>query len=137
MPMLDMSAALCNPFTIDQFNVIRRAETIGDNGRSVLTPEPIQGVYGVVSPEKVKEIHRRDDGSLPDAVIGIVTKFALLNNSQGLQADVVLWHGNQWLVEEIMDYSSWGEGFIKATCFLQDILLQRPATKNAVPAGNQ
>lgn len=136
MPMIDMSAALCNPFTIDQFNVIRRTETVNDNGRGVLTPTTIQGVYGVVTQEKVKEIHRRDDGSLPSAIIGIVTKFALTNNVQGLQADIVLWHGNQWLVQEIMDYSSWGEGFIKATGFLQDVVLVKPVTENAVPGGN-
>src|SRR5579872_4276970 len=55
--MLDVSAALTNPFTSDSFSVLRRKQLVNTFGQTKIESERFDGVRGVVYPEGRSEEH--------------------------------------------------------------------------------
>jgi hypothetical protein len=129
MPMLDMSAALTNPFTLDTFNVIRQQETLNGFGESVVTKQVVTNLRGVVYPETDMALMRQPNMQLASKTIAIVTKFALRTESIGYQPDIIVWNGNQYVVTHLGDYSNFGTGFIRATAQIIDAEAIPPTTE--------
>lgn len=137
MPMLNVSPALTNPYTLDTFNVIRRAEQVGSNGRASSISVAINGLRGVVTPGADGEFERTEDYTLQNKWLTIKTLFFLQAESvdgtpQAWQPDIVVWHGNNFIVKGILDWSTYAAGFVKAVCELFDFTSRPPTV--TVPA---
>lgn len=130
--MIDLAEVMYGSESYQPFNVTRRAEAVGNNGRNTLTTTPFNNVYGDVWPEQPREIDRRPDGSLPQKIISVVTQFALHDNTHGFQADLIQWGGDTYVVDRIEDWSHVAPQFIKATCYLY----QATATAPVIPNGS-
>jgi len=133
MPMLDVSIALTSPYLVDTFSVQRRQETVGTNGRSIITPLVFNVVSGVVFASGASKLRRGSDDDEQDKTITIITRFALRGTSldgaaQSYKPDIVTWHGNQFIVDDIKDFTGYGPGFIEAECCLYDTTAQ-PSTE--------
>lgn len=140
MPQLDISVALTNPYTLDSFTVLRRQEAISITGRSIITNTLFTGLPGVVYSEGAQNLERREDGSIQNKTIVVITG-AFPLRSQGLDAqsnawqpDIVGWHGNNFLVDSVEDFSSYAFGFVKAICKLYDSM-PVPENLKILPAG--
>jgi hypothetical protein len=117
MPTLDVTHVLANPAFSGSLSVTRNAQTVGTNGLAVNTPTVIS-FAGVAFPKRAATLRRDSEGARITGSIQIVTTFALVDGRTGADADVVTYNGRRYTVAEIEDYSTYGAGFIIATCDL-------------------
>lgn len=121
MALLDLSEVMFDPDLVTGFTVIRRAETVGNNGRSTLvettiTTDPVTGypIVGIINHAGSAEIIRRDDGTMMSRMIGIITSFRLRGPAPGFQPDIVLLEGTRYTISEVLPYTRYGSGFVEA-----------------------
>jgi hypothetical protein len=132
MPTLDVSEAF-DPSFMDDFTVVRRIQTINQNGRVVITPTE-SAVTGVVVAASPNDLQRLPELQYMNKTITIYTQYKLQGPAPGFQPDEILWHGSQYLVRAIDDYSGYGRGFIMAVCTSIDAV--DPAPYMPEPIGN-
>lgn len=125
-PSIDMRVALTNPITLDKFDVVRRAQVVDNAGKVIVTPTPFSNVRGVVTPNlTMKDLQRMSDAQIQSKAIAIVTRFALRGEAeltgQEFQPDLVVWHGNNFLVIFVEDHSNYAAGFVRAVAVMMDI----------------
>lgn len=135
MAQMDLSAALTNPYTNTPFIVKRRKQIVNNFGESTVEVEEIPNVRGVLYAAAQNGLTRRPEAQTNSKSIEILTRFALRGESKSTednseyQPDLVLWHGNLFVVTNIEDWSNYARGFIKATLGSINIVDQPPAPK--------
>ncbi len=118
MPDLDASDILLDPDFCDySLTCSRNVATVGENGVASLTSTVID-FAGVVTQIETQDLTRLPDGERITGRILICTPFRLRSGDAAYTADVVTWLGNQYTVIAIENYSTFGRGFIEATCEL-------------------
>ena len=136
MPMMNLSAALTNPYTLDHFSVTRQTEVVDNAGFSEITTQLFSGVQGVVYAAQMSTTNLLMNMSHTPKIIQVITTFGLIGESDiitgmvtaTMQPDIVVWHGNNYKVMSVEDYSSYGPGYINATAVLFDAVAQAPTT---------
>lgn len=119
---MDMSAALTNPYTLDRFDVVRRAQTVNGYGEADNSNATVPGVFGVVyTVGEGGKLTRAAEAQSVSKSLMFITKYAIRTASgpvkapaQAYQADALVWNGTWYVVTSIDDYSHWGTGFIGA-----------------------
>ena len=107
MPMMDMRVALLNPYTGDTVSVIRRTQTVNSFGENVITTETTANVFGVVTPAaQPSQLDRqpntqlaRQSGSRSSHSSSLVRRERGHAANTEYQPDVVVWHGNNYIVK--------------------------------------
>ena len=118
MPFLNVSRAIRNPMFADSFQVKRRKQTIGSNGRTVVSAT-ILSKRGVVCATNPADLERLDDNQRMGRHLSIVTEFRLFgpakdSSSQQYQPDIIVWRGDNYIVQSLEPYTSYGPGFVEA-----------------------
>jgi hypothetical protein len=119
MPDLDLTEAVTEPLFQDHFTVLRREETVGDNGVGTLVTTSFS-TNGVVVPAGEDEVVRTPEDETAHKAINIVTQFALRGAVQGYQPDLIFWHDDCFIVMRLDDYSGFGGGWVSAMALLYD-----------------
>lgn len=133
-PMLDVSAALCNPYTQDRFDVLRRTEVVNGYGESNVSIERFKEIRGVVHPDGPNALSRRPEAQTNAKTMVIFTRFAIrgesksANQGKGFQPDLIKWRGNMFVVNHVEDWSKFARGFVKVTVTSSNIVDQAPET---------
>ena len=127
MPSMDFSDVIASQEFADVFTVVSTTSVVSDQGVATNTPGSPVSASGVVVPGK-SSLRRLDDGTRVAAYIDIYTTYPLVggiktNDTNSQIADVVTWHGRQFTVVAVEDYSAFGAGFIHASC---DLLALNP-----------
>lgn len=118
MPWLDVNDVILDPDFLDMtLSVARNAQTVGSDGIAIDTPTTV-GFFGVITSLSGSILYRVAEGSRITDTITVHTPFPLIPGQAGYDADVVTWQGRQWTVTNVNDYSTYGRGFIAATCTL-------------------
>ena len=121
MPFLDVTEVLLDPDFLDTtLSVTRNAQTVGNDGVAVDTPTTT-GFFGVVTSLNGSVLQRVAEGEHIEDTITIHTPFKLIAGQAGYDADVVNWQGLQWTVTNVNDYSTYGRGFVAATCTMKQL----------------
>jgi hypothetical protein len=136
MPMMNLSVALTNPYTLDKFNVVRQTEVVDNTGFSEITEQTFSGVQGVVYAAQMSTTDLLMNMSKTPKAIEIITTFGLIGESDitsggdtsTMQPDIIVWHGNNYKVMSVEDYSAYGPGFINAMAVLFDAVANAPTT---------
>ena len=113
-----------DPLISDKFNIIRRTETVSSvNGRSSTTNVTTNNVCGVVDMFSDRELIREQFPEMQYAtnVISIVCKKKLQTAVTGFQPDLVVWRGDNYVVQKCSPYPQFGSGFYQATCSSIDL----------------
>lgn len=123
--MLDMSVALTNPYTADTITVYRRQEVVNNFGESELSVTAYANVVAVVTASAPTTLDRRPDLQVSPKSIDVVTAFRLYSESESTaqaeyQPDIITWHGNNYIVKSLADFSSFGPGYVSASCAITD-----------------
>lgn len=113
MALLDVTEILTDPDFADDFPVKRRAESVGQNGRSELQVRDMKGV-GVICAASPSDLERLPEDQRMRRTISIVTQFRLQGPSPGYQADLVGWQGDFFVIVDIQPYTNYGAGFVQA-----------------------
>lgn len=120
MPTIDVSEVLTDPDFLDSFTVTRTTESL-TNGINTPTTQTFENVVGVVTADSHLNLQWTPEGTLVAGAITIYTQFRLTNGGGDVQADCVTWHGNSYTVENTNDWTGYGQGFIVATCTLNQV----------------
>jgi hypothetical protein len=132
-PLINVSMALNSPMLADRFAVIRRQQTIGNNGRAAFNATNIPAVSGVVYPSTRNDLERFPNFQVTGKTITVITRFALRSESETHGADyapdIVLWHGDNFLVSALEDWSNFGPGYVMAICASTDFKDVPPTTE--------
>ena len=137
MPGLDVSEAFDNDFW-DSFTLIRRLETVGNDGFSNIANTVTPNQWGVITMASPNDLQRLPEADIALKSIVIVTQVRLQlasanpGNGPTTKADVVQWAGDNYQVTLVEDYSRFGEGFIWAMAQATDYQIAAP-TPNPVP----
>ena len=100
MATLDVSdIPVCVEFS-DDFQVLRRAETIDALGRST-TAQVIASARGTIYPTGDNSLVRQDDYEAGKRTLTIVTPYRLQGPAPGFQPDLILYRGNQYVVSPL------------------------------------
>lgn len=119
MPMLDVSWVTLDPMLADVFDVSRRLDIVGTNGRTTPTVvETFPGVVGVVTQQDPGALMRREEGQIVPRRILVASTFAFRGASretgwalpEGYQPDLIDWNGTTYVVTEVMSYQRFGGG---------------------------
>jgi hypothetical protein len=113
MPHLDVSVVLLNPQFAERFTVLRRTETVSAFGKSTITPQELSAI-GVITAGPDDSLTREADYQAMAKSIIVVTRFPLRGPSPGFQPDMILWHGDRFVVNLLDDYAGYGPGFVQA-----------------------
>ena len=117
-PLLDVSELLTDPdFVTTGIICTRNAQTVGENGIAV-NAQTTTRFSGVVTNDKGDLLERMAAGERIKGNITIHTRFQLRDGGAGYSADIVTWNGSQYTVSMVLDWSTYGRGFIVATCDL-------------------
>lgn len=110
MPLLDVSDILSDPDFADPTLLCRRpAVPINSHGRAVASAVDDVPFSGVVTQDSGRDLQRNEDGSMISGTITIHTVFRLRDG------DLVVWQGMTHTVTNVMDWASYGAGFVCAT----------------------
>lgn len=136
MPLLDVSWVVGDPMLADVFNVTRRTDVVGANGRTTPTAaEQFAAVVGVVTQQSPADLLRRDDSQVVPRRIFVASRFAFRNASRSqdgaaqYQPDQILWPVNRdgtpaagatlYTVEQVYPYSRYGAGIYECVAAAQ------------------
>lgn len=132
-PLINVSAAITSPMLADQFVVLRRTQTVGTNGRVSFTVAAPQNACGTIYPSNKNDLERFPNLQVMGKTITIITRFALRGESQATGTDyapdIVQWHGDNFLVVGLEDWSSYAPGFVFAICQSMDLKDVPPTTE--------
>ena len=126
MPDLSVDEVFASHMLSDDFVVSRRSETVGDGGRAVIAVTGTFNTRGVVVPATPDELNRGGDKQFMRKTLSITTPFRLQGPAPGFQADIVTWHGDDFIVTNVGDYSGFAAGFVVATVQSVDFVDQAP-----------
>jgi hypothetical protein len=119
VPLLDVSDLLLDPDFSEELTIQRRADTVGDNGRTSkgsiqIVPRP----YGVVLPKDTwiggNELERQPEGQFRGAALTVHSQFRFRSTAQGFQPDILIWNGDPYVCTLVNNYSHYGQGFTEA-----------------------
>lgn len=119
MPFIDVNDAILDVDLADTFNVVRRSETINNNGFATLTQQTFNNIIGVVYTKGDNELKRREDYDMTMKQIVVVTPFALQASAPGMKPDLINWPpgaAEYFVVHRLEDYSRYGRGWVRAYC---------------------
>lgn len=119
-PQLDVNIVLSSPMFMDTFTVVRRNSGVNDQGRMVTVETPMP-TTGIVQPSGANTQDRPKDYATGRKSCLVITQFRLRAQSDGYMPDLVLWRGDDYLVETIEDFTNYGRGFVQAYCTSQDL----------------
>lgn len=122
MPTLDVNDAF-DPSFLDTFTVIRQYETVNDKGRVVLSTKA-QTVSGVVTAASPNDLTFVPEYQHMNKAISIYSPFPLQGVTNETVADTILWHGSEYTVNWLEDYTGYGRGWVHAVAV--SITVQNP-----------
>lgn len=105
---------MLDPDLADTFVVLQRKDTVGTNGRTVITSTKVAGQLGIFCTASRNDLERLDDEQRMGRHMSVVTKFRLQGPSPGRQPDIVQWNGSDFIVQFVDLYTNYGPGFIQA-----------------------
>lgn len=120
MPLIDVSELMTDPdFCDDSIVVFRKSQNVNDYG--VVDPTIAQQtITGVVTQGVGDQMYRSLDYEILAGSITVHTKFELsAGDGNELLADEIEWGGRRYVVKNLSDWSTFGEGFTSAECVLK------------------
>jgi hypothetical protein len=123
---MDFSDVLGSREFNDTIGITSETKIIGAGGVSATASTTTTITSAIVVPGK-GSLRRLDDGTRVTAFIDVYLRGDALTSGHRIDdvservADVVTWHGAAYVVCATEDYSSFGAGFIHASCDLQTL----------------
>lgn len=116
MPALDLSELLVDPDLSHDFQIVRQQQGVGDDGVAYTKAAVTYDVVGVIVP-KGKELVRVEEGQRMQAKLEVYVAFELTAGQDDVEPDVIVWGKRSYRVMAVEDYSQFGNGWVKATCY--------------------
>lgn len=126
MATLDVTEILSDPDFCDTVTITRETETIGSNGRPIITTETFPGVVGVIVAGHGDMLKRFPELTRVEGSVMVYTTFRLAAATQTTQADQMTWNGVNYRLTALNDWTNFGAGFVSAIFTMTDLLEASP-----------
>jgi hypothetical protein len=142
MPIIDVSDLLLDGDLTDTFTVIRRLQSVNENGETSVVTSTLNNVLGIVSPTANNELVVQDALQTQGKTLNVVTKFRLRGATQDTtgaqyQPDLIVWNLDTYEIKLLQDFSNYGDGFVSADCASVDLLDEPEADLPIAPVLNE
>lgn len=117
MPLIDVVELLYDPDFAQDFTVVRFVRTVSAQGLTVDSPG-LFATYGVILPLSGAQLAMLPEAERTGSFITVITPFALYALTDTTAPDQVQWHGRNYQVRSVNDWTDWGQGFTSAVCQL-------------------
>jgi hypothetical protein len=116
MPLADFTLVFsCAEIVDSSWIVLRRAANVDEHGRSnpavVARYDAKNGCVGTVTIAGANDLQRLPEDQRQLKTIVITTPFRFQGSRHGEQPDIVRWHGEDYVVLDVEDYTGFGHGF--------------------------
>lgn len=118
MPDIDVSDLITDPDFADEFVVTRQVQTVGANGRTVVTTESIPMV-GVIHTGVQNEFGQTPEYINAQKSITVICLDRIYDPVTGHSPDIITWEEDSYLVKKAYNWSRQGQGFWVAECDLK------------------
>lgn len=124
-PFLNPAVLLLDPQFTDNFTVTQRVQQTNQFGEAVTSNNDIAGVLGAVTPTTKADLERLPEIERGNRNLTIYTQHRLNSAAQGLQPDLITWHGDKFIVRRLLPWTAYGPGWTKViACSIDSVEAQ-------------
>jgi hypothetical protein len=120
MASLDVSEVITDPLFTSPVTLVRVKEASDAYGDPVWDDAEKIEVSAVVTADQ-KTISRLPEALQRTGAILVRVASAGVPPEFGAAYDAVLWRGKRFVVKDCADYTKWGSGFLRLTCWPEEI----------------
>ena len=120
MPFLDVSEILTDPEFADTVIRYRRTLTVNGYGEGSATEETAT-LVAVVTQGGGDVLDRTGDAEKIKGSITVHTTGDLTAGDGTIDADEIAWSGRRYIVDSVSDWSTYGNGYVAASCTLKKL----------------
>lgn len=121
MALLDVSEVITDPLFTSPVTLIHRNESYDEYGNPIWTDGETAQVNAVVTSD-MKSLERLPESLRREGTI--LVRFMKDGAPEGFSGggyDAVIWRGRRFAVKDTADYSQFGKGFLRLTCWPEEI----------------
>ena len=123
MGQIDVSDLLADPDMIDRVILVRRAATVGTDGKNSVTEEQIP-TWASVQPADNKAIQRLPEELRVMNLKSFHIKATIVSDGTAQDGtsrypDVIIHKGIRYQVTKVFDWTNWGAGWSEGVCIQQ------------------
>jgi hypothetical protein len=115
---IDVSEVLLDPDFVDDVVHITRVSTTNGLGENVIQ-ECRNNTFGCVQPANGKTINRLPELFRVANLMSFWLQSKIVTSEPGKYSDLLVYRGQTFQVQNVFDWTSWGEGWCEGTCIAQ------------------
>ncbi len=115
MARIDVSEIVSDPDFVDSIELITRVPSVNSLGENVLTSTTLCSV-GSVQPASGRAIFRLPEAMRVANVSSFWFKGKIIASEPGKYSSIIVFKGQRYQVQTVMDWSNWGAGWCEGTC---------------------
>ena len=115
MARLNVDELLTDPDLVDPIILVRRTSTVDNLGRNQIAETQIKTI-GSVQPAQGKIVSRLPESLRVANIRSFWIKANITASAPGAYSDILIFGGQRFQVQTVMDWSNFGEGYSEGTC---------------------
>lgn len=115
MAQLDVSDILLDPDFVDKIELVTRKPSVNSLGENSVE-EKAQKTIGSVQPASGRVIARLPEAMRVANISSFWVKGSIIASAPGKYSSILVFKGNRYQVQTVMDYTNWGAGWCEGTC---------------------
>lgn len=119
MGQIDVSDIVNDADFTDPMTLIHRLATVNDKGENVLVNQAEICTFGVIQPASGKAIQRLPEAMRVANISTFWLKATIKPDGNGLYSDIIVYKGQRYAVQTVLDYTNWGQGWTEGTCVME------------------
>jgi galactose-6-phosphate isomerase len=122
MAQLDVSELMTDPTFVDPILIIHRRPTVNEMGENTLTRRTVPSI-GSVQPASGNVLARLPDSFRDSDVSSFWVKGVIIADGRSQYPDVLVFKNEEYEVQQVMDWSNFGQGYSEGICIRKKISL--------------
>lgn len=115
MGRIDVTELLIDPDFVGPIQLIERRPRINSFGENVLTESAVDSV-GSVQPASGRALSRLPEALRQANVSSFWFKGTIVASEPGKYSSILVFRGQRFQVQTVMDWTNWGAGWCEGTC---------------------
>ena len=125
MPLLNPGAVVSSTYLSDDISIIRRTQTVGNDGMSSVTPSS-SASYAIVCSAGPNDLQRLPEAARAQRIMMFITNAQVRPVGPNNQPDLIVWPATggtsaQWVVLDVGPYPNYGQGWYQVLAASQDV----------------
>lgn len=115
MARIDVTELLTDPDFVDAIELIDRRPAVNSFGENTLAETCLKSI-GSVQPASGRAINRLPEALRVANISSFWFKGTIVASAPGKYSSILVFKGQRYQVQTVMDWSNWGAGWCEGTC---------------------